>query len=552
MRAAALLFACVIAAAPPALADDSCLVRGRVLDHDGKPLAKVRVIPIVPGLRSIIPQPDGSFSLQLPCGSARVLSVEAVQHEELMIPVLPARGEMLEFEARLRPLAWVQRFDSVRVVTEAGGYSPGGAVSMTRRRDGTYAATIPCASESLRYQLLGVAKDGLPTAGTHADTFFIRRGRGIASIRAGGQPVELTFDPRRLPRSRGEAVVRFADPHSLSASVFPLFIDDTREENRLGKALEAHAAAGGDPDSFRWDRSAYLQSLDRKLARERDPNRRQFLLLTYLRNGGGRMDSLRARQALDAIPPDSPLWGLSPGGPGSPLWTAWSVMKRPDLIRAYAEKGSETHPDRDTRAGFLSVAMSEAESAGDKDRLGRYVTRMTDEFQGTYHHEISLKRFSSNRKIRPGQPAPDVAFTALEDTSKVIRISDFRGQHLLLDFWAVWCGPCRAEMPQLHKAWDAFKDRGLALVSVSFDPLRADVAAYRQGKWAMPWTHAFADRGFGSEASAAYDVWGIPKAVLIGPDGTIVAEGDELRGGKLHGVLARVLGEPGAAATGKP
>jgi len=133
----------------------------------------------------------------------------------------------------------------------------------------------------------------------------------------------------------------------------------------------------------------------------------------------------------------------------------------------------------------------------------------------------------------------------------VVRISDFRGRHLLVDFWAVWCGPCRSEMPQLHSAWEAFHDRGLGMLSVSFDRLPADVAAYRRDKWPMPWIHAFARDGFASKESAAFDVWGIPKAILIGPDGAIVAEGSELRGERLHQTLARILGESGSAAPRK-
>ena len=106
-------------------------------------------------------------------------------------------------------------------------------------------------------------------------------------------------------------------------------------------------------------------------------------------------------------------------------------------------------------------------------------------------------------------------------------------------------------MPQLSDAWEKFKDRGLAVLSVSFDLQRADVAAYRRDKWPMPWLHAYAPKGFDGPESAAFDVWGIPKPVLIGPDGTIVSEGNELRGEDLDRTLARVLSEPGAAAPAK-
>ena len=129
------------------------------------------------------------------------------------------------------------------------------------------------------------------------------------------------------------------------------------------------------------------------------------------------------------------------------------------------------------------------------------------------------------------------------------RPADFRGRYLLIDFWAVWCGPCRAEMNHLHQAWEKYKDKGLALLSVSLDPRREDVAKYRSGKWPMPWLHAFADGGPANPAARAFEVIGIPKPVLVGPDGTIVAVEEELRRERLDGTLARVLGAedpPGA------
>src|SRR5262245_37540402 len=329
MRAAAFLLVCTFLGAGIARSDDSCLVRGRVLDHDGKPIPKARILPIVQGLRSTVIDRQGGFALKVDCGCGRVLDIEAVQHRELMIPVITTSGQVIELETRLRPLEWVANFDSVRVIREAEGYSSQAAISMTRRPDGTFAATVPCESESLRYQLLGVSKDGLPTAGTQADTFFLRGGRGIASIRAGRKPVEVVFDPRRLPRAKGDVIVRFADPKSASARIFPLFREDTDQEERMSAAYQSFVAAGGDRDSFHWDASGYRKSLERRIPTERDALRRQYLLLNFFRAGGSKPDSLLALRALDEIPPESPLWGLAPGGPGGAMWRLQHITDQP-------------------------------------------------------------------------------------------------------------------------------------------------------------------------------------------------------------------------------
>ena len=137
-----------------------------------------------------------------------------------------------------------------------------------------------------------------------------------------------------------------------------------------------------------------------------------------------------------------------------------------------------------------------------------------------------------------GNTVPDFSATDLDGNP--ISLEQYRGKVVLLDFWAVWCEPCIAEMPTVKRVYDTYKDEGFDIIGISLDSDEESLRNYLKEN-EIPWRQVFSAKGWDSPVSQQYGIRAIPALWLIDKEGKLISH--KARGEALENMVVEALKE---------
>jgi peroxiredoxin len=204
-----------------------------------------------------------------------------------------------------------------------------------------------------------------------------------------------------------------------------------------------------------------------------------------------------------------------------------------ELVKTYIK----THPDSYmSLVNLNSVGGSYPEYA----EMAPWYNALSPEVKNTTLGKTYAGYLEKWKSVAIGAMAPE--FAQADTAGKMVSLSSFKGKYVLIDFWASWCGPCRAENPNVVKAFNKYKDKNFTILGVSLDqPTAKDKWIEAIHKDGLTWTQVSDLKYWDNEVSKAYGVRAIPQNFLLDPSGKIV--GKNLRGKELDDKLEALLGK---------
>tara|TARA_R110002096_G_scaffold147671_8_gene307634 strand:+ start:816 stop:1721 length:906 start_codon:yes stop_codon:yes gene_type:complete len=215
----------------------------------------------------------------------------------------------------------------------------------------------------------------------------------------------------------------------------------------------------------------------------------------------------------------------------------------PLLEERYAALVSVPEPDLQALLGELVPQLVDGFRVGEgKDKAREFIDRVEKDLAVVIQQNPRIGGYLQQLRGKLNMPgvgeAMDIQFTSISGDS--IDLAEMKGKVVLVDFWATWCGPCIAEMPNVINAYKKHRESGFEVVGISLDQDKNALENYIS-EHEMTWPQYFDGKGWGNEIAGKFGIQGIPATFLIGKDGKIAAT--NLRGDDLEKKVTELLGD---------
>lgn len=208
--------------------------------------------------------------------------------------------------------------------------------------------------------------------------------------------------------------------------------------------------------------------------------------------------------------------------------------KKNDSINSFKIRFMESNPTSNLTFSYLYVLQDNLTT----NEVEKIYNKLPHELKTSSMGRYIYTKLQANKAVAIGNKALD--FTSADAEGRPVKLSDFQGKYILLEFWASWCVPCRAQSPDLVKIHETYKDKGFTILQYSVD-VKRDEQKWRDAirKDGLVWTQISGLTGPSDLVSEMYGVQPIPDNFLISPDGVIL--GRRLHPKELGEKLSRLL-----------
>ncbi len=236
-------------------------------------------------------------------------------------------------------------------------------------------------------------------------------------------------------------------------------------------------------------------------------------------------------------------------------WPQLNATQRSAVMESFVNDLKESGVNRDN--GFLAIQFFDELSNGPDAKLAlQAINQIAPLYRESKDPGVArlvpMAEGLARRLNLPGNPI-EVTGTLLDGSE--IDWASYRGKVVLIDYWATWCGPCRAELPNVLENYRAYHNKGFEVVGISLDTDRGAVEQFLQDS-GIEWPTLFTEKvetvtdqqesgNWTNPMAERYAITGIPRAILVDQEGNVVSM--NARGRELRSLLQKLLGEPAAA-----